>query len=137
MFQRDRVAPIDLQEISYLTRAGHIFQQVVRDSDPLCFLAGCIVVPAQNIKAGAVMAHDVVCDLDIFDCAPRGPRVLVAHGDHECRHPNPTFQNISVDNYAPRVLQLQCAFYGRAALPLRGFEKIVASNLDIRRHQVL
>ena len=103
-----------------------------------------------NLEDAGHVANTVVADDDIGDLTLRAPVILILWAEHDRKaglaEASPgILQQVAFEQYALRILQLKIVFYdvriaggsrlisGLSFFPRHGFEKMVATDFDIRR----
>src|SRR5262245_30442458 len=126
----------------------YFFEQVVRDPHSPSHHTWKVVVRAVHVEATADATDDVIREGHVLDDRPGGRPVLVANGEEDripgLPHRPAVLEDVAVNQDALRVLQLEevldapgSARVARIADPPReGLEAVVATELDVRRHEI-
>ena len=119
--------------------------QVVHDRHPLCRLThGAIAIARQDSKATIGVFHHIVPKQHVLHNRPLSCPVLVAGSQEKGWSAPVVLEQVSLDQHALGVLQLQQVLQGPldsgegriARPPFQGLEEMVAPDLDVRWHQV-
>ena len=149
MVDRDGAGAVEqLEQTAVAPAAADVEEQVVADRDAPGLLARMVVVAPEHVDAGGDVPDEVVRERDVLDHRPGRAAVLVAHGEENgesvLRVRPVVFEQVAVDEDAPRVLELEevldaplGAFErGVVFLPAQRLRHVVLHDLDVGRHQI-
>ena len=93
-----------LEEKRIIVRIHDVLEEIVGYLNSLCLLTGMFVVVPENVDARVCMSHNIIRNLNIFDCTPWSLSVLIAHRDDQSCDSNTPFDYIPIHDYVSGIL---------------------------------